>query len=145
MLTSDDIGAQTDAHVFGSIASSATKSTNQQSVISNEIIAENYRDLHSDNPALQLKATQQFRRFLSIGTNYLLTLCSIKRLFLMLNVERNPPIQQVIEAGVVPAFVIFLQRDDYPVCYPHLNAFYFISYPSTSRPCRLCNSRRPGH
>lgn len=32
----------------------------------------------------------------------------------MLPTERNPPIQNVIDAGVVPKFVEFLQRDDNP-------------------------------
>ena len=46
------------------------------------------------DPAIQTECTTQFRRLLSI--------------------EKNPPIQQVIESGVVPRFVEFLQRDDNP-------------------------------
>jgi len=46
------------------------------------------------DPTIQTECTTQFRRLLSI--------------------EKNPPIQQVIEAGVVPRFVEFLQRDDNP-------------------------------
>ncbi|KAL3805766.1 hypothetical protein ACHAW5_005978 [Stephanodiscus triporus] len=46
------------------------------------------------DPALQTECTTQFRRLLSI--------------------EKNPPIQRVIESGVVPRFVEFLQRDDNP-------------------------------
>ncbi|KAG8370621.1 hypothetical protein BUALT_Bualt13G0002400 [Buddleja alternifolia] len=48
----------------------------------------------SDDGALQLEATTQFRKLLSI--------------------ERNPPIEEVIQSGVVPRFVDFLARDDYP-------------------------------
>ncbi|CAA0843298.1 Importin subunit alpha-1 [Striga hermonthica] len=48
----------------------------------------------SDDAALQLEATTQFRKLLSI--------------------ERNPPIEEVIQSGVVPRFVEFLGRDDYP-------------------------------
>ena len=47
-----------------------------------------------NDPAVQTDCTTQFRRLLSI--------------------EKNPPIQQVIDAGVVPRFVEFLQRDDNP-------------------------------
>jgi importin subunit alpha-6/7 len=47
-----------------------------------------------NDPAVQTECTTQFRRLLSI--------------------EKNPPIQQVIESGVVPRFVLFLQRDDNP-------------------------------
>jgi importin subunit alpha-1 len=46
------------------------------------------------DPAVQTECTTQFRRLLSI--------------------EKNPPIQQVIDSGVVPRFVEFLQRDDNP-------------------------------
>lgn len=48
----------------------------------------------SNDRAVQLEATTQFRKLLSI--------------------ERNPPIQQVIDAGVVPRFVEFLQCGDNP-------------------------------
>ncbi|KAG1338827.1 Importin subunit alpha-4 [Cocos nucifera] len=48
----------------------------------------------SENAALQLEATSQFRKLLSI--------------------ERNPPIEEVIKAGVVPRFVEFLSRHDIP-------------------------------
>merc|ERR1719491_1889955 len=47
-----------------------------------------------DDPAQQTEATTEFRRLLSI--------------------EKNPPIQQVIDSGVVPRFVDFLRRDDNP-------------------------------
>lgn len=47
-----------------------------------------------DVVATQIDCTTQFRRLLSI--------------------ERNPPIEQVIAAGVVPRFVEFLGRDDNP-------------------------------
>lgn len=46
------------------------------------------------DPTVQTECTTQFRRLLSI--------------------EKNPPIQQVIESGVVPRFVEFLGRDDNP-------------------------------
>ncbi|KAJ0251194.1 Importin subunit alpha-2 [Hirschfeldia incana] len=48
----------------------------------------------SEDRNLQLEATTQFRKLLSI--------------------ERSPPIEEVIGAGVVPRFVEFLMREDYP-------------------------------
>jgi len=58
-------------------------------------IPENYHNVMSNDPELQAKSTMYFRRLLSI--------------------EKNPPIQQVIDSGVVPRFVQFLQRSDNPV------------------------------
>ncbi|BAF16606.1 importin subunit alpha-1b [Oryza sativa Japonica Group] len=50
--------------------------------------------VQSDDSAVQLEATTQFRKLLSI--------------------ERSPPIEEVINTGVVPRFIAFLQREDYP-------------------------------
>ncbi|KAH9605589.1 hypothetical protein KSS87_016327 [Heliosperma pusillum] len=50
--------------------------------------------VYSDDPVAQLDFTTQFRKLLSI--------------------ERNPPIEEVVQAGVVPRLVEFLGRDDYP-------------------------------
>ncbi|KAL2345629.1 hypothetical protein Fmac_006914 [Flemingia macrophylla] len=48
----------------------------------------------SDDRNKQFEATTQFRKLLSI--------------------ERSPPIEEVIQAGVVPRFVEFLMREDFP-------------------------------
>ncbi|KAL8121529.1 importin subunit alpha-2-like [Apium graveolens] len=48
----------------------------------------------SGDSNLQLEATTHFRKLLSI--------------------ERSPPIEEVIQSGVVPRFVEFLMREDYP-------------------------------
>ncbi|MQL80811.1 hypothetical protein Taro_013259 [Colocasia esculenta] len=50
--------------------------------------------VYSDDRKLQLEATTQFRKLLSI--------------------ERSPPIEEVIQSGVVPRFVEFLTKEDYP-------------------------------
>jgi len=63
-------------------------------VIPADVIQKQCAAVFSNDPNEQLKATQQFRRLLSI--------------------ERSPPIQQVIDSGVVPYFVEFLARDDLP-------------------------------
>ena len=52
-------------------------------------IVEHRDSVFSDDANRQLVSTQHFRRLLSI--------------------EKNPPIQQVIDSGVVPRFVQFLQ------------------------------------
>ncbi|KAI3826039.1 hypothetical protein L1987_00081 [Smallanthus sonchifolius] len=48
----------------------------------------------SNDNNMQLEATTQFRKLLSI--------------------ERSPPIEEVIQSGVVPRFVEFLMREDFP-------------------------------
>ncbi|KAE8811348.1 UDP-galactose transporter 1-like [Hordeum vulgare] len=50
--------------------------------------------VYSEDNNLQLEATTQFRKLLSI--------------------ERSPPIEEVIQSGVVPRFVQFLTREDFP-------------------------------
>ncbi|PWA99017.1 Armadillo [Artemisia annua] len=50
--------------------------------------------VYSTDNASQLEATTQFRKLLSI--------------------ERSPPIEEVIQSGVVPRFVEFLMREDFP-------------------------------
>jgi importin subunit alpha-1 len=57
-------------------------------------ILEHRENIFSEDPNKQYTSTQHFRRLLSI--------------------ERSPPIQEVIEAGVVPRFVQFLQMNDNP-------------------------------
>ncbi|KAK5803203.1 importin subunit alpha-4-like isoform X2 [Gossypium arboreum] len=52
------------------------------------------KGVSSDNPALQLEATTLFRKLLSV--------------------EPCPPIEQVIEAGIVPRLVEFLDNHDQP-------------------------------
>ena len=93
---SDGHGGEVSTMVAGGVANSPSGPPGQTHMVaaSPAQIAEHRANVFSDDPALQLKATQQFRRLLSI--------------------ERNPPIQQVIESGVVPQFVIFLQTDSNP-------------------------------
>ena len=59
-----------------------------------EMLPQMVQGVWSDNVHLQLEATTWFRKLLSI--------------------EKNPPIAEVIEAGVVGRFVLFLQRVDMP-------------------------------
>ncbi|GJR29605.1 importin subunit alpha-2 [Tanacetum coccineum] len=72
--------------------------TNFQSASANEKKLENLpamvAGVWSNDNNLQLEATTQFRKLLSI--------------------ERSPPIEEVIQSGVVPRFVEFLVREDFP-------------------------------
>ena len=69
-----------------SVGSQAWQEANPQALV---------EGVHSDDPSLQLPAVTQFRKLLSI--------------------ERSPPIEEVIAAGVVPRFVQFLQAGDNPM------------------------------
>ena len=62
--------------------------------VTNDDISAHLSNILSDDVSLQLKSTQHFRRLLSI--------------------ERHPPIQLVVDTGVVPRLVEFLQRDESP-------------------------------
>jgi hypothetical protein len=55
---------------------------------------ENVKLIYSEDPVLQLKATQHFRRLSSV--------------------EKTPPIKAIIDSGIVPKLVDFLQRHDNP-------------------------------
>ncbi|GAY66433.1 hypothetical protein CUMW_248710 [Citrus unshiu] len=59
-----------------------------------EILPAMVAGVWSDDNNLQLEATTQFRKLLSI--------------------KRNPPIEEVIQSGVVPRFVEFLMGEDHP-------------------------------
>lgn len=76
----------------------------------------------SDDSNLQLEATTQFRKLLSIGKKFdLSSLMHLLYMYICFNYspffslpERSPPIEEVIQSGVVPRFVEFLMREDYP-------------------------------
>lgn len=88
------VGATDESNLNVPQVSSPSTNNSAAQQISPAILEEQRRNILGSDPELQLKAVQQFRRLLSI--------------------ERNPPIQQVIEAGVVPIFVDFLQRNENP-------------------------------
>eukprot|EP00931_Biecheleriopsis_adriatica_P015911 TRINITY_DN1190_c0_g1_i1.p1 TRINITY_DN1190_c0_g1~~TRINITY_DN1190_c0_g1_i1.p1 ORF type:complete len:534 (+),score=132.55 TRINITY_DN1190_c0_g1_i1:68-1669(+) len=64
------------------------------SSVSKEEITSNCQGLMSDDPQAQFTCTQRFRK--------------------MLSVEQSPPIQEVINAGIVPRFVQFLKEINRP-------------------------------
>ena len=78
----------------------------------------------SDDFNIQVEATHQFRKLLSIGKQFYTLTSSLGFIhyqcisrffcFFFCDAERNPPIQEVIDAGVVPRFVQFLLRNDFP-------------------------------
>jgi len=70
---------------FGNLGLQAWQGANPEQLVAS---------INSDDPALQLQAVTQFRKLLSI--------------------ERSPPIEEVIGAGVVPRFVQLLQVPDNP-------------------------------
>jgi importin subunit alpha-1 len=86
-------GSDSTSQTIPQVSSPSTSSSIPQ-LISPAVLEEQRQNILGSDPELQLKAVQQFRRLLSI--------------------ERNPPIQQVIEAGVVPILVHFLQRNENP-------------------------------
>ena len=77
--------------------------------------------VHSDDPNLQLPAVTQFRKLLSI--------------------ERSPPIEEVIAAGVVPRFVQFLQAI-YKLRTNHDCRLHILCVPSP-RSCPFFNLSPP--
>ncbi|TVU17528.1 hypothetical protein EJB05_33570 [Eragrostis curvula] len=67
--------------------------------------------VRSDDPTVQLEATTQFRKLLSIGGEiWVIHSVALDKLEL----ERSPPIEEVISTGVVPRFIEFLVREDHP-------------------------------
>lgn len=79
---------------LGGVPGSAGEANVPASAINPEKIPEMVNGIMTNDTATQEKFAMLFRRLLSI--------------------ERNPPIDMVIKAGVVPRFVEFLQRDDSP-------------------------------
>eukprot|EP01038_Epipyxis_sp_PR26KG_P010812 gene10812-14513_t len=84
------MGDITNVYAGGGTPSSSSKVVE----IAPELVQEHRDNILSDDPARQLSSTQHFRRLLSI--------------------EKNPPIQQVIDSGVVARFVQFLQMNENP-------------------------------
>lgn len=77
----------------------------------------------SDDPSLQLEYTTRFRKILSLGKIPLTFLdLDLKRYelyhllkwFLYICSDSSPPIDKMIKSGVVPRFVEFLKKNDYP-------------------------------
>jgi len=80
----------------------------------------------------QLEATTEFRKRLSIGNCwfYLMFLMHYHYHYVALIldvccVEDKPPIDEVIQSGVVPRFVQFLDKEDFPQLQVSNLSFYF--------------------
>lgn len=77
------------------------------------------RAVYHGTPDEQFEATQKFRKLLSIGksshSHVLLRFAATDRdRKPRLPAERNPPIHEVIQQGVIPKFVEFLKNFQYP-------------------------------
>lgn len=74
----------------------------------------------SEDKSLQLEATTHFRKLLSIGKIFMIEFgfWLLVGCFFVLTIidspERSPPINEVVQSGVVPRFVDFLGRDEFP-------------------------------
>uniref|UniRef100_A0A061QX28 Importin subunit alpha n=1 Tax=Tetraselmis sp. GSL018 TaxID=582737 RepID=A0A061QX28_9CHLO len=80
--------------IAGNEAAATTASSNQSVAQKLESLPAMVAGVNSEDSQVQLDATTQFRKLLSI--------------------ERNPPIEEVIKQGVIPRFVQFLERHDFP-------------------------------
>lgn len=94
----DQVFGGSSSSTFSSSSSAPGGSTSTGFIpaqVSPQYIQQCTQNIHSTDSVAVLKATQQFRRILSI--------------------EKNPPIQAVIDTGVIPRLVLFLQMNDNPV------------------------------
>lgn len=94
MNAAGTMGNEAYAAGMGSVPNSITGGGSASALNKLENLPNMVAGVMGNDPALQTEFTTQFRRLLSI--------------------EKNPPIQEVIDSGVVPRFVEFLQRDDNP-------------------------------
>uniref|UniRef100_A0A8C3I9L4 Importin subunit alpha n=1 Tax=Chrysemys picta bellii TaxID=8478 RepID=A0A8C3I9L4_CHRPI len=77
---------------FSSMGESLSPEQEKKNAVSTLSLEEIVQAVNGNNPELHLKATQTARR--------------------MLSRQRNPPLNQIIEAGIIPKLVEFLSRND---------------------------------
>lgn len=53
-------------------------------------------------------------------------MCILNVFLIIVDSERNPPIEEVIAAGVVPRLVEFLTREDYPQLQVNVIIMYYL-------------------